>query len=80
MESGNSSRKNEMTNEAIKIISNENGNVTAQFFGGKTITGNSIEAFMPYLKRTHKVIKGMKVVGISIPESTLNALNEALQE
>jgi hypothetical protein len=33
---------------------------------------------MPYLNRTHKVIKGMKVVGINIPESTLNTLNEAL--
>jgi len=69
-----------MSNQAVEIISVENGNVTARFFGGKTITGNSIDIFMPYLNKTYSIIKNWKVIGHNVPKEILSDLNTALNQ
>jgi len=69
---------NDHHEQVVEIINIEDGNVTARFFGDKTITGNSIDAFMPYLNRTYVVIKNWKVIGHNVPNEILADLNTAL--
>ena len=70
-----------MTNQAIKIISAENGTVRAEFFGGKEIEGSSIDAFMPYLEKTHcKVNMVTRTVTPNVPAEIIAALESAFIE